>query len=83
MAYNCPTVQVLLLVASYQQQHQMPVSSWTYHALAVKAAFELGLHCPFSYKELSPSDAALSIRSWYSLIIQDRYGDSLTFHAPG
>ena len=51
----------------------MPVSSATYHALTVKAAFQLGLHCPSSYKELSPSDSELRKRLWYSLINQDRY----------
>lgn len=66
-------VQALLLVTSYQQQQQMSVRSWTYHALAVKAAFQIGLQCPSSYKELSPFDAELSKRLWYSLINQDRY----------
>ncbi|CAN9239444.1 unnamed protein product [Alternaria alternata] len=66
-------IQSLLLVTSYQQQQQMPVSSATYHALTVKAAFQLGLHCPSSYKDISPSDSELRKRLWYSLINQDRY----------
>ncbi|KAF1922260.1 uncharacterized protein M421DRAFT_379949 [Didymella exigua CBS 183.55] len=69
---NIRLIQALLLVTSYQQQQQMSVKSWTYHALAVKAAFQLGLHCPSSYKEISPSDAELSKRLWYCLINQDR-----------
>ncbi|KAL1798123.1 hypothetical protein ACET3X_002160 [Alternaria dauci] len=65
-------IQALLLLTSYQQQQQMPVSSATYHALTVKAAFQLGLQCPSSYKELSPSDSEFRKRTWYSLINQDR-----------
>lgn len=67
------SVQVLLLLANYQQNHQMSVESWTNHALTVKAALQLGLHSPLSYRELSSADAEMNFRLWYSIINQDRY----------
>jgi hypothetical protein len=50
----------------------MSVESWTNHALTVKAALQLGLHSPLSYKELSVADAVSNLRLWYSIVNQDR-----------
>ncbi|EXJ54896.1 uncharacterized protein A1O5_12962 [Cladophialophora psammophila CBS 110553] len=65
-------VQALLLIATYQQNHQLSITSWTYHALAVKTAFQLGLHSPLGYKEYGLQESELRKRLWYSLINQDR-----------
>ncbi|KIX03160.1 uncharacterized protein Z518_06711 [Rhinocladiella mackenziei CBS 650.93] len=65
-------VQALLLIATYQQNHQLSITSWTYHALAVKAAFQLGLHSPLGYKEYGLQESEMRKRLWYSLIHQDR-----------
>ncbi|KAL4795354.1 hypothetical protein BDV19DRAFT_378830 [Aspergillus venezuelensis] len=37
-------VQTLLLMVEYKQNHQRSISSYTTHALCVKAAFHIGLH---------------------------------------
>lgn len=51
----------------------MSITSWTYHALAVKSAFQLGLHSPAYYRNFGVQDAEMRRRLLYSLLIQDRY----------
>lgn len=65
-------LQSLLLIVTYQQNHQMSVTSWTYHALAVKTAYQLGLQSPSNYKEYAVQESEMRKRLWYGLINQDR-----------
>ncbi|OBT59093.1 hypothetical protein VE04_00706 [Pseudogymnoascus sp. 24MN13] len=66
-------IQALLLIASFQQNHQLSIASWTFHAVAVKAAFQLGLHSPIYYKDHSFQESELRKRLWFALVNQDRY----------
>jgi len=65
-------IQALMLTVHYQQNHQMSVTSWTYHALAVKTAFQLGLQSPLAYHQFGQQEKDLRLRLWYSLVTQDR-----------
>jgi hypothetical protein len=49
------------------------VASWTLHAIAVKVAFQLGLHSPISYKNHAFQDSELRKRIWYAVLNQDKY----------
>lgn len=66
-------VQALLLICVFQQNHQRSVASWTYHAIAVKAAYQLGLQSPSSYQDLHIPEKEVRKRLWYGIINQDRY----------
>lgn len=74
-------VQTLLLLCSFQQNTQRAIASWTYHALAVKAALQLGLQSSTSSDELSSQQCRLRKRVWDAIIIQDR-NLSLTLGRP-
>ncbi|KAK5046124.1 hypothetical protein LTR84_008581 [Exophiala bonariae] len=65
-------VQTCLLVTSYQQNNQRSVTSWTFHALSVKAAFQLGLHSQSSYQSLNAESQQLRKRLWFGVLNQDR-----------
>ena len=66
-------VQLLLLVCAFQQNHQRSVASWTFHALAVKTAFQMGLHAPATYEGLSADRCQLRIQLWLGVLNHDRY----------
>jgi hypothetical protein len=64
-------VQALLLLCLYQQNTQRSIASWTYHALAVKAVYQLGLHFPASYEEHDSRHRELMMLVWFAVINQD------------
>ncbi|KAF2240182.1 hypothetical protein BU26DRAFT_386877, partial [Trematosphaeria pertusa] len=66
-------VQALLLLCCFQQNTQRSIASWTYHAVAVKAALQLGLHSPAPYDEHGMQKRELLKRLWFGVIIQDRW----------
>ncbi|KAH7030054.1 fungal-specific transcription factor domain-containing protein [Macrophomina phaseolina] len=69
---NVEMIQALLLLATFQQNHQRAVASWTYHAIAVKAAYQLGLHSPVSLDHGGREDKELRGRLWCAVVNQDR-----------
>ncbi|KAG9188845.1 benzoate 4-monooxygenase [Alternaria panax] len=64
-------VQALLLLCSFQQNTQRSLASWTYHAIAVKASFQMGLHAPTLYDEKDVRNCEILRRVWLGVIIQD------------
>lgn len=66
------TVQLLLLMSQYLQGTQRSVQTWTIHGLAVKVAFQLGLHSARASKSLSPLEQEIRRRTWYGCVILDR-----------
>ena len=42
------------------------------HAVAVKAAYQLGLHSPVTYEDHGLQDSELRRRLWYAVINQDK-----------
>ncbi|KAL2292562.1 hypothetical protein FJTKL_09510 [Diaporthe vaccinii] len=64
------TVQTLLLLSIFQQNHQRSIESWTTHSLVIKAALQLGIHSPAYYE--SAGEPQAHKRLWYCIINQDR-----------
>ncbi|KAH8671767.1 fungal-specific transcription factor domain-containing protein [Tricladium varicosporioides] len=75
------TVQYLLLTCQYLQGTQRSVETWTIHGLAVKAAFQLGLHSTAGASRFSPLDQEIRKRTWYGCVVLDRTL-SMTFGRP-
>ncbi|PHH71503.1 hypothetical protein CDD82_6479 [Ophiocordyceps australis] len=74
-ALHIPTIdclQALLLLASFQQNTQRSMESWAPHYLAVRIAYQLGIHAPASYEYLGPRDRELRSQLWFALVNQDR-----------
>lgn len=69
---NKVLVQACLLITAFQQNNQRSVTSWTFHALSVKAAFQLGLQSPSSYQSLNSESQQLRKRLWFGVLNQDR-----------
>lgn len=61
-------------MGQYLQGTQKSVQAWTIHGLAVKAAFQLGLHSKHATGAFSPLDQETRRRTWYACIVLDRYG---------
>lgn len=66
-------LKALLLVANFQQNNKRAVASWTYNGIAVKAAYQLGLHSPSSYADRPAQECELRRMLWHAVVIQDRY----------
>lgn len=65
----------------FLQGTQKPIQAWTTHGLAVKAAFQLGLHSKEASRSFPPLERELRKRAWYGCIILDRTL-SMTFGRP-
>jgi hypothetical protein len=66
------SVQALLLLGVFQQNSQRSTESWTTHALAVKASYQLGIHAPSSYGHLRVAEKELRSCLWSAVVNQDR-----------
>ncbi|CAK7232762.1 hypothetical protein SCUCBS95973_008365 [Sporothrix curviconia] len=80
------TVQHHLLMSQYLQGTQKSIQAWPVHGLAVKAAFQLGLHSSeTSYSSASlhytPLEREVRKRTWYGCVVLDRTL-SMTFGRP-
>lgn len=67
------TVQYLLILGQYLQGTQKSVQAWTTHALAISAAFQLGLHSPEANRRFAPLESEIRKRTWYGCVLLDRY----------
>lgn len=74
-------VQYLLVMGLFLQGTQKSIQAWTTHGLAVKAAFQLGLHSKEASRSFPPLERELRKRAWYGCIILDRTL-SMTFGRP-
>lgn len=75
------TVQAMLLMSQYLQGTHRSVMTWNMHGIAVKAAFQLGLHSPTSLKAYSPFERETRTRTWFGCVMLDRTL-SMTFGRP-
>lgn len=69
-------VQYLLLMGQYLQGTQKSVEAWAVHGLAVKAAFQLGLHSSEASQAFPPLEREIRKRVWFGCVVLDRYGDT-------
>ena len=65
-------VQCLLVMCQYLQGTQRSVQTWNMHGLAVKAAYQLGLHSSDASSKLGPYQKEFRKRVWYGCILLDR-----------
>lgn len=65
-------VQLFLLMEAYLEGTTSSSLAWTLHGLAVKGAYQLGLHVVDS-KSMSQTDREVRRRSWYWCVMNDRY----------
>ncbi|KAK9426230.1 putative Transcription factor domain-containing protein [Seiridium unicorne] len=75
------TVQTMLLMSLYLQGTNRSVKTWNIHGLAVKAAFQLGLHSNDSSRVLSGVELETRNRTWFGCVLLDRTL-SMTFGRP-
>ncbi|CAG9991517.1 unnamed protein product [Clonostachys byssicola] len=66
------SLRACLLLVSFQQNTRRAISSWSPHCLAVKMAYELGVHAPFTYKGLNSQDKDARLNLWLGVVTQDR-----------
>jgi hypothetical protein len=78
---NKKKVQFLLLIGQYLQGTQRSVQTWVTHGLAVRAAFQLGLHSSDLARKFSPLDQEIWKKTWFGCVILDRTL-SMTFGRP-
>jgi hypothetical protein len=67
------SVQAMLLITQYLQGTQRSVKTWAIHGLAVKAAFELGLHSPMALQRHTGLAREIRLRTWYGCVVLDRF----------
>ncbi|KAK2596585.1 hypothetical protein N8I77_013466 [Diaporthe amygdali] len=75
------TVQAMLLMSQYLQGTHRSVMTWNMHGIAVKAAFQLGLHSTTSLKAYTPLERETRTRTWFGCVMLDRTL-SMTFGRP-
>ena len=63
----------MLLMTQYLQGTQRSIKTWAFHGLAVKAAFQLGLHSEQALRRFEPLEREVRIRTWYGCVVLDRY----------
>lgn len=59
-------------MVEYKQNHQRSISSYTTHALCVKAAFHVGLHSRIPIGSGRPGESYLRLRLWDGVVKNDR-----------
>lgn len=74
---NAWTVQVMLLMTQYLQGTQRSIKTWAIHGLAVKGAFQLGLHSEQVLQRFGPLEREIRRRVWYGCVVLDRFADLL------
>ncbi|KAJ2896764.1 hypothetical protein MKZ38_005252 [Zalerion maritima] len=74
-------IQVLLIMAQYLQGTRRSIKTWNLHGLAVKGAFQLGLHSQRALDRFPPLEKELRTRVWYACVMLDRML-SMTFGRP-
>jgi hypothetical protein len=66
-------VQSLLLSSQYLQGTNRSLETWNVHGLAVKAAYQLGLHSRVALSRYSPVERESRTRTWFGCVLLDRY----------
>jgi hypothetical protein len=56
----------------YSQGTERSIATWNIHGLAVKGAYQLGLHSPDALRQYPPSEGEIRKRVWFGCVILDR-----------
>ncbi|KAL3484145.1 fungal-specific transcription factor domain-containing protein [Aspergillus germanicus] len=65
-------VQLSLLMETYLEGTPSSSMTWTFHGLAVKGAYQLGLHVVDGFKNMPELDQEIRKRLWYWCVMNDR-----------
>ncbi|TLS29315.1 hypothetical protein PpBr36_00003 [Pyricularia pennisetigena] len=71
-AASLEIVQFLVLMSQYLQGTDRSTQTWSVHGLAVKAAYQLGLHSQNELRRYTPLEREIRARTWYGCVILDR-----------
>ncbi|KAJ0417773.1 putative Zn(II)2Cys6 transcription factor [Aspergillus carlsbadensis] len=66
-------VQLSLLMETYLEGTPSSSMTWTFHGLAVKGAYQLGLHVVDGSRNLPELDQEIRKRLWYWCVMNDRF----------
>ena len=59
-------------MSQYLQGSERSIETWNIHGLAVKAAYQLGLHSSDALRHYPPLEREFRKRTWYGCVILDR-----------
>ncbi|KAH9868545.1 hypothetical protein J1614_007617, partial [Plenodomus biglobosus] len=65
-------VQMLLLASMHSEGSERSMETWNIHGLAVKAAYQLGLHSPEALQQYPPAEGEIRKRVWFACVVLDR-----------
>lgn len=60
-------------MGQYLQGTEQSVRTWNIHGLAVKVAYQLGVHSKDALKQYTPLEREVRVRTWYGCMVLDRY----------
>lgn len=60
-------------MSQYLQGTERSTQTWNIHGLAVKSAYQLGLHSKDALSQYPPLEREMRVRTWYGCVILDRY----------
>lgn len=63
---------MLLLTSMYLQGTDRSIATWNVHGVAVKAAYQLGLHSPDALRQYPPPEREIRKRVWFACVMLDR-----------
>ncbi|CAN9187092.1 unnamed protein product [Alternaria alternata] len=63
---------LLLLMSQYLQGSERSIETWNIHGLAVKAAYQLGLHSSDAMRKHTAVEAEIRKRTWFGCVVLDR-----------
>jgi hypothetical protein len=59
-------------MGQYLQGSERSIETWNIHGLAVKAAYQLGLHSSDTLQQYPPLEREVRKRTWYGCVMLDR-----------
>jgi hypothetical protein len=60
-------------MSQYLQGSERSIETWNIHGLAVKAAYQLGLHSSDAMWKHPAVEAEIRKRTWFGCVVLDRY----------
>jgi hypothetical protein len=59
-------------MSQYLQGSERSIETWNIHGLAVKAAYQLGLHSSDALRQHSAAEGEIRKRTWFGCVVLDR-----------
>lgn len=59
-------------MSQYLQGTERSIETWNIHGLAVKAAYQLGLHSPDALMQYNQPEREFRKRTWFGCVLLDR-----------